>query len=131
MKAKILELILKKLPISKLLPTLFRLIAEGRVDAILGLTAEKGLRCYPLKRLYWATSGIKTYLGMALYGVGAGLETIAGMWPEAGAWAGPAAHWCYVIATFGVSVGLVDGATRAPYPAGTKIPAEAKTPAAW
>jgi hypothetical protein len=135
-KEKLIAFVLKRINWGKLLPTLFRMIAEGRIDELLGLAApltydEAGrphptLRHYPLKRFYWWNSGKKTFTGAVLMGLGAGLETVCASFPEF-AWSCPASRYVYLAGAFLTAVGLVDGGTRAPWPSGTPIPPEAKT----
>lgn len=121
MKEKLIAFALKHARLSTLLPALFKMIAEGKADRTLGLEA------FPLQRFYWWTAGKKTITGMVVTGLGAALETLCTLYPEV-AWTCPAAKWCYTIGTFLAGVGLIDGGTRSPYPAGTVIAPEAKTP---
>lgn len=119
MKQKLIAFVLKRINWGKLLPTLLRMVAEGDADEALGLTAAEGLRCYPLKRIYWWTAGKKTFAGAALLFVGAGLETLCASYPAWG-WSCASARYVYYVGAALAAVGLVDGGTRAPWPAGTR-----------
>ena len=128
MKQKLIAFVLRRLDIAKLIPTVVKMLAEGRVDEALGL---KG---YPLKRFYWFAAGRKTWTGVAFGVIGAGLEQLCGFSALLGAgvaekvaWACPAAHYCWVAFAFLVTIGLADRMVRSPYPAGTSIPETAKT----
>lgn len=125
MREKLIAFILKRINWGKVLPTLLRMVAEGRLDQALGLTAASGIRAYPFKRLYWTTAGLKTFTGMALVGLGAGFETICAGFASV-PWACTGARYVYLVGAALTAVGLVDGGTRAPWPTGTPIPAEAK-----
>ena len=121
MKAKLIAFALKRLNVSKWLPTLFKMIAEGKADELLHL---KGT---PLSRAYWALAGKKTWLGMAFTAIGAALETLCSLYPDAAPWSCPAARYLYIVGAALAGIGLIDGGTRSPYPAGTTIPEAAKT----
>jgi len=128
MKARLIAFALRRLDIAKLIPTVVKMLAEGRVDEALGLKA------YPLKRFYWFAAGKKTWTGVAFGIIGAGLEQLCGLSmalsPEMAArlaWSCPAAHWAYVVFAWLVTIGLADRMVRSPYPAGTTIPEAAKT----
>jgi len=121
MKEKLIAFALKRLRISKWLPTLFKMIAEGRADELLHLKNA------PLARLYWWSAGKKTWTGMALTAAGAALETLCTLYPDAAPWSCPAARYLFRVGTFLAGLGLIDGGTRSPYPAGSSIPEAAKT----
>lgn len=118
MRQKLIAFVLRRINWGKLLPTILRMVAEGKLDESLGLTAPAGLRSYPLKRAYWAAAGKKTFTGAALLFFGAGLETLCASYP-AWAWSCEWARYVYYAGAALAAVGLVDGGTRAPWPAGT------------
>lgn len=118
MKEKLIAFVLKRINWGRLLPTLFRMIAEGEIDARLGLTAPSGIRNYPLKRVYWFAAGKKTFAGMALIAIGTGFDAICAGYPSA-PWSCTGARYVYWVGAALTAVGLVDGGTRAPWPTGT------------
>lgn len=120
MKEKLLAAVLKRINWGKLLPSIFRMIAEGDVDRVLGLKSE------PIKRVYWLLAGKKTFIGAALLGLGTGLEAVCAGYSDI-AWACPASRYVYMAGALLAAVGLVDAGTRSPWPAGTPIPDQAKT----
>lgn len=97
----------------KLLPPLFKAAAEGDLGP-------------QVKALYWFASKYKTITGAILWGAGAALETVCGNYPEF-SWACAYAAWPYWLGVVLTGVGLADGGTRSPYPAGTVIPEAEKT----
>jgi uncharacterized membrane protein YedE/YeeE len=117
-KERFIAFILKRINWGKLLPTLFKMVAEGKVDKLLGLTAEKGLKSYPIKRAYWLAAGRKTFAGAVLIGVGTGLEAVCANFTGF-TWTCGASRWVYLAGGVLTSIGLVDGGTRAPWPEGT------------
>lgn len=88
------------------------------LPAILKAAAE-GDFGEPVKKLYAFAAGKKTITGAALVALGAGLETLCASFPEYAVWACPASRYLYIVGGLLASVGLVDGGTRAPWPAGT------------
>lgn len=98
-----------------LLPIVFKGAAEGDYGE-------------PIKKIYWLAAEYKTVTGAVLWGAGAALETVCGNYPGY-SWACTYAAWPYYVGMVLTGVGLADGGTRSPYPAGTVIPAEAKRPA--
>lgn len=100
--------------IAKVLPTLLRLWAEGK------LFGEKGAR------VYWWLAGKKTVTGAILLALGTGLEAVAAGYPEL-AWAPVAARVIFWTGAALSSIGLVDGGVRSPWPKGTEIPAKFKS----
>jgi hypothetical protein len=94
------------------------MVAEGKLDEAVGLTAASGLRSYPLKRAYWATAGVKTFTGAALAFLGAGFAGVCGSYAEF-PWACTASRWAVAAGILLAGVGLADGGTRAPWPEGT------------
>lgn len=88
--------------ISKVLPTLFKNAAEGRMGP-------------QLRAVYWWLAGKKTVTGAVLMAVGAGLETLIPSFPE-WTWLLPVSQWVYWLGGALAAVGLVDGGTRSPWP---------------
>lgn len=105
MKQKVLAFILKKLNWGKLLPSLFRAIAEGQA----GETPKK---------IYWFLAGKKTFIGALLIGLGTAGEAVCANYTGY-QWTCEASTWIYYLGALMASAGLVDGGTRAPWPAGT------------
>jgi hypothetical protein len=97
-----------------ILPGVFKAAAEGDFGP-------------QVRAVYWFASKYKTVTGAVLWGAGAALETVCGNYPTMG-WACHYAVWPYYIGMVLTGVGLADGGTRSPYPAGTVIAPEAKTP---
>ncbi len=118
MRQKLIAFVLRKINWGKLLPTVLRMIAEGKVDDALGLNAPSGLRSYPLKRAYWGAAGVKTFTGAALIFIGVGLESLCASYP-AWSWSCEWARYVYYAGAVLAAIGLADGGTRAPWPAGT------------
>lgn len=105
----------------KLLPGVFKAAGEGQF----GTTVQK---------VYLWSRGKKTITGAVLLGLGAALETVCSQYPVYG-WSCAWSRYVYDAGIFLTSVGLVDGATRSPWPAGTPKEPTAeqvgvKTPAA-
>lgn len=96
-----------------ILPAVFKAAAEGQFGPA-------------VQRVYWATARYKTFTGAVVLGLGAALETVCAGFPDF-AWSCPAPRYVYLAGALLTAVGLVDGGTRAPWPAGTPIPDEAKT----
>ena len=105
MKEKLLAFILKKMNWGKLLPTLFRAIAEGQAGEV-------------PKKIYWLLSGKKTFIGALLIGVGTASEEVCANYTQF-PWTCEASTWIFYLGALMASVGLVDGGTRAPWPEGT------------
>lgn len=95
-----------------ILPAIFKAAAEGQFG-------DK------VKFLYWKASEFKTFTGAILWAVGAGADTVCGNYPDF-PWACTVAKVAYYAGMFLTGVGLADGGTRAPWPKGADIPAEAK-----
>ncbi len=91
--------------VSKLLPMLLRLWAEGGLGA-------------PAQKVYWFLAGKKAITGAILLAVGTSLEATCGSYPDWG-WACPAARYVFWLGALLTSVGLVDGGVRSPWPDGT------------
>jgi len=129
-KQKLIAFVLRRINWGKVAPTVLRMIAEGKADEALGLTAPPAaegkwlarffhdLRSYPFKRAYWAAAGLKTFTGAVLLFVGAGLETLCGSYPAWG-WSCEWSRYVYYAGGLLTAIGLVDGGTRAPWPNGT------------
>ena len=115
MKDKLIAFILKRINWGALLPKLLRMVAEGKADEAIGL------KSYPLKRAYWFAAGKKTFTGAALTFLAAGFAGICGQyeqWP----WACDASRYAMLAGVVITGLGVVDGATRAPWPDGTPRP---------
>lgn len=98
--------------VSKILPGLLKSWAEGGLGE-------------PAKKVYWWLAGYKTITGAVLIALGTGFEALAASYPEY-AWAPQAARVVFWLGATLSSIGLVDGGTRSPWPAGTEIPDKAK-----
>jgi uncharacterized membrane protein YedE/YeeE len=86
-----------------ILPALLKAIAEGKAGE-------------PAKAIYWKTVGYKTPAGALVFGVGAGLGYVCGSYHDVYPWACTAQTWLMGAGGLLVSVGLVDGGTRAEPP---------------
>lgn len=94
--------------VSKVIPSLLRMWAEGKLGA-------------PAQKLYWLLAGYKTITGAVLLAVGTGLETTCAGYADY-AWTCQAAPYVYMVGAALAAIGLVDGGTRSPWPSGTPIP---------
>ncbi len=92
----------------ELLPALFKAAAEGKFG-------EK------VKFVYWRLAGYKTFIGFVVTAASGclWLATQFGICPECAGWGTTVAEVGVFLGTVGLSIGLVDGATRAPWPTGT------------
>ena len=97
----------------------------GRVVPAIFKSAGGGDFGEPIKRLYWFGEKYATVTGAVLWGVGAGLETVCGGYPQ-WAWSCDASSWIVVAGQVLASVGLLRGATNSPWPVGADISAEDK-----
>jgi len=88
-----------------ILPAIFKAAAEGDFGP-------------QVKAAYWALAGKKTIIGASILGAGVALETLCASYPQWG-WPCGWSRWVYLAGGILTSVGLADGGTRAPWPAGT------------
>jgi len=105
MKEKLVKWVLGKINWGAMLPKLLRMAAEGKFGA-------------PIQKTYWWLAGKKTFIGAAGVFIAAGAAGICGQY-EQFSWAcdvSSGAMWLFGVLA---GVGLVDGATRAPWPDGT------------
>jgi hypothetical protein len=102
---KVLAFLLKKINWGRILPMLFKSVAEGKA----GPLAQK---------IYWATAKYKTFTGALLMGLGTSFEVTCSNFPQY-PWTCEATTWVFYAGYFLTLVGLVDAGTRAPWPNGT------------
>jgi len=91
--------------VSKLLPMLLRLWAEGGLGK-------------PAQAVYWFLAGKKAITGAVLLAVGTALDATCGSYPQWD-WACYLARGVFWLGALLTSVGLVDGGVRSPWPDGT------------
>lgn len=91
----------------------------GQIVPMIFKSAGEGDFGPQIKAIYWFGNKYATVTGAILWGLGAGLETVCGGYPQ-WAWSCGASQWIVVAGQVLSAAGLLRGATNSPWPDGAQ-----------